>query len=138
MAEVNEAVETTKKQDNGKWIKLGAIVLALILIFNLFGGDKFAKKAEKVLVNDYKQEMEEYDAKSIKVKAKLVGKNKEAMVYCFDLKASCKLNGEKIEHYTFVFMYSDGESCYALDEIEYNKERKKDSKEVAMLRLSRY
>lgn len=146
MSEINETLETAKaaatevaakvKQSKyAGWIKIGAVVLAAILVISLIGSlfsDKNAKAAEKRLVTSIEELLEEADFTGIKVKAKLVAKNKDAYLYCFDTTVTCKYDGEKETKTSFYIMYADGEDIFLLNEFDYEKENKKDAREIAI------
>lgn len=73
----NEYVKKVNKYKYSKFIKIGAAIIAVILIFNFFGwifGDKNAKKAEKLLVSDITIMLEDEGATNCNVKAKAIGK----------------------------------------------------------------
>ena len=125
----NEYVAKVNKSQYAKFIKLGAVIIAIVLIFNLFGwifGDNNAKKAQKYLVTEITTMLENDSATNCKVKAKAIGKNEDASLYAFDTIVSCKYSGEKIEYTSFYIIYYDGEDAFVTSESEYQKENKSD------------
>lgn len=136
----NEHVQKIKNSKYSKLVKLGAIVLAVVLVVSLFSavfGNKNAQKAEKQVVSEYTELLEENGAKNVKIKTKLIAKNKDADLYCFDTTASCKYEGEKRKQSSFVVAYSDGKETYLVVQYEYEKENKSIKKEMAFAALSR-
>lgn len=136
----NEYVKKINNSKYAKLIKFGAIALAVILVFSIFGGlfgDKNAKKAEEKVISEYTEMLEDYGAKNVKVKTKLIAKNKEANMYCFDTTASCKYEGNKRKQSSFIVAYSDGEETYLVVQYEYEKENKSIKKELAFSALSK-
>lgn len=136
----NEYVQKIKGSKHAKLIKIGAVALAVILVISLFSGifgNKNVKKAEKQIISEYTEMLEDEGAKNVKVKTKLIAKNKEADLYCFDTKASCKYEGEKRKQNSYIVVYSDGEESYLVVQYEYEKENKSIKKEMAFSALSR-
>lgn len=136
----NEHVQKIKNSKNAKLIKIGAIALAVILVISLFSGgfgNKNVKKAEKQIVSEYTEILEDEGAGNIKIKTKLIAKNKAADLYCFDTTASCKYEGEKRKQSSFIVVYSDGKESYLVAQYEYQKENKSIKRELAFSALSR-
>lgn len=136
----NEHVEKIKKSKYGKYIKIAAIVVVIVLAFNLIGsifGDGKTKKAQKYIVSEYTTEYKEDSYKNVKVKAKAVGKNKSSHLYCFDVTVTGKYYNDKVKDTSFVIVYSDGTETYIARDYEYSSSNKKDVKEIALAALSR-
>jgi hypothetical protein len=135
--------EHVQKINNGKYtklIKIGAGVLAVVLVFSIFSaivGDKKAKRAEEQIIEEYTEMLEDMGAKKVDIDADLIAKNKDANLYCFDTNASCKYEGKNREQDSFVIVYSDGDTEYLVVQYEYNKENKSIKKELALAALVR-
>ncbi len=136
----NEHVQKIKGSKHASLIKIGAIALAVILVISLFSGgfgNKKVKKAEKQIVSEYTEMLKDEGAKNVKVKTRLIAKNKEADLYCFDTTASCKYEGEKRKQSSFIIVYSDGKETNLVTQYEYEKESKSIKREMAFSALSR-
>lgn len=136
----NEYVSKIKKSKYSKYIKIGSIILAVILVFNIVGavfGDKKASKAGKAIVSEYTTEYKDDSYTNVKVKTKAIGKNKSAHLYCFDVTITAKYYNDKVKDTYFVIAYSDGSEAYAVREIEYNESNKSEKKDYAISVLSR-
>ena len=137
----NENVKKLKAHKHYKWIKLGAVVLAVILVFVIIGGlfgDKNARKAEKYIKNDIVEAFEDADYKSVKVKTKVIGKNKDSDLYAVDTVIKAKdSDGEKEEVMMIFIIYSDGNEVYDVNSYAYEKGNKSDIKEVALAALAK-
>lgn len=137
---VTESVEKINGSSYGKWIKIAIAVVAVILVFSLLSslfGNKNVKKAEKQLVNEYTEMLEDEGAEKVKIKTKLIAKNKDADLYCFDTTATCKYEGEKKKQGSFVIVYSDGEEAFLVMRYEYDKQNKSIKRELAYSALSK-
>ena len=129
---------TTNKNGNdyGKLIKIGAAILAVILIFSLFG-NKYARRAEDKIVEEFTEMLEDYGAKNIKVKTNVIGKNKDAGMYCVDTTAKCKYEGETKSQSSYILVYSDKEGTVLVRQFEYTKENKRDIRDIALASLAK-
>lgn len=127
----NEYVKKVKSNKNYKYIRLGAIVVAVLLvvgIFNaLFGGDKYSKKAVKAV----KDEIVTYNSmvgyKDFNIKTKVVGKNKKQHFYIVDGEYTCKDGaGDKVEGSDIYIVYSYKERTNVEESYPYsdNQSRK--------------
>lgn len=137
----NEYIAKANKSKYSKFIKIGAVVVALILLFNLFSfifGDRNAKKAEEYLKTDIITAFEDSEAKNLKVETKVIGKNEENHLYAIDTIVSGKnANGENHTTMQIAIVYSDGNESYGVNCYDYDKENKNDVKEVALSALVR-
>lgn len=140
MSEANEALNKIKQSKYSKFIKIGAIVVALIILFNLFSfifGDRNAKKAQDAMETEIVTMLDEGGATSHNIKSKAIGKNKDASLYAFDTTVKYEVSGSKYESKSFIIVYSDGKDSYSVKEYKYDNDNKKDVKEVALSALIR-
>ncbi len=138
----NEYVAKVNKSKYSKFIKIGAVVVALIVLFNLFSfifGDKNAKKAQESLVSELTTALQSENLTNIKIDAKAIGKNEDADLYAFDTTVKCKYNSQNMDYTAFYIVYYDEETkdSYIYNEREYDKETKNDMKEITYSLLTR-
>lgn len=136
----NQIMQKMNSSKYAKFLKIGAVVLAVLLAFGLFNalfGNKAAKAAKKEIESQYTALYEEAGYKDISVKSKLIGKNTSADMYCFDTTINAKNEGEKVKFTTFILVHSDGEDVYCARNYDYEKANKKDVKEIALASLTR-
>ena len=110
------------------------------MAFNLcksISADKYAKKAQDEIKASITSMLKDEDVENIKVKAKAIGKNKDAGLYCFDVTATGKYQSEKFEYTSFVIVLSDSDMVSTYREFEYDKETKDIEREMALAALSR-
>lgn len=139
----NEYVQKVNKSKYSKFIKIGAVIVAIILIVNVFGwifGDKKAKKAQDFIVSEITTMLKNEDATNCKVNATAIGKNSDASLYAFDTTVSCKYAGEDFDYSAFYILYYDSddvENSYIFKEYEYQDENKRDMRDIALASLSK-
>lgn len=136
----NEYVAKANKSKYSKFIKIGAVVVALIILFNLFSfifGDRNAKKAQDAMETEIVTMLDKGGATSHNIKSKVIGKNKDASLYAFDTTVKCEVSGNKHESTSFIIVYSDGKDSYSVKEYKYDSENKNNVKEVALSALVR-
>lgn len=135
----NKYVQKAKKSKHYKLIKIGAAVLAIVLVFALvnaiFGGNKHKveKQVETVLTQDY----EHIGAKNVKIDAKVIAQNKGSHLYLLDIKGSWMFSGSLISENTFVIVDCSGKNPKRVYESEYYEHTKEEQKEVALSHLSK-
>ena len=129
---VAKVMDKVNKSKYATFIKVGAVVLAVILVFNIFGGGKGAK-AEKFLKQYVAEEDLGLGAKI--TSSKVVAKNKDANLYLIDAKTKYTKTGEKFKTYYVVLL--DGENSDVVFEADYDSETKSITKERALSYLVR-
>lgn len=120
----NEYVKKVKSNKNYKYIKLGAVVVAVLLVigvFNLlFGGDKYSKKAVKAVKNDIVTYGGLAGLSSFKIDTDVVEANKKLHLYIIDSEYTCKNGaGEKVEEAYIYIVYSDKDKSEVLESYPY-------------------
>lgn len=84
--------------------------------------------------------LEDEGATNCNVKAKAIGKNKDASLYAFDTTVSCKYAGKDFDYSAFFILYYDSddvENSYIFKEYEYQDENKRDMRDIALASLSK-
>ena len=140
----NEYVQKINKHKNGKWIKLGAAFLAIILVISLLGAifsDKNAKLAEEAV----EKELDTYDLVAnamfdstdvsvLYIKTKTIKKNKKSkdkFYYCVDTEITAEKNGKKVKgNCYYIVCVSKGEAV-PLEEFIYTAKNKSKQKKAA-------
>ena len=137
----NEYVKKVKQSKHFNLIKIGAIIIAALLIFNVFKvifGDGNAKKAEKFVRSDIVSAFEGAGIDDYKIKTEIIEKNKGSNIYAIDVVVKgTKPNGEKSTSMQFVLVYSNAGNVYAVNGYDYQKENKKDIKDVVLALLAK-
>ncbi len=137
----NEYVKKTKQSKHYKWIKLAVIIIAVLLVFNIFKGlfgDKNASKAEKFAKSEIITSFEAAGIDDYKITTDVIGKNKDSNLYAIDVVVKgTKPNGEKSTSMQIVIVYSDGDSVYGVNGYEYEKGNKKDIRDIALASLAK-
>lgn len=136
----NEYANRTDKSKFSILIKIGAAVVAVVVIFNLFGlifGDKNVKKAEDYLTGEIMTMLEQVGATDASVKAKAIGKNKDASLYAFDTTIKGKVDGEKYESTSFIIVHYDKDYQSIVYEFVYDDSDKREQKDVTLAMLAK-
>lgn len=136
----NEYVKKVNKSKYSKLIKIGAVAIALVVIYNVFFflfADKKAQKAQEFLVTEITDIFKEDPSSECNVKASAIGKNEDSALYAFDTTINCKFDGKSEEYTAFYIVCYDDECAYLLEEYQYTKENKKDMKDITLATLSR-
>lgn len=139
----NEYVKKVNKSKYGKIIKIGTVVVAAILLFNLFGwifGDKKAKNAQDFLISQIQLLSETKNMDECKVEAKIIGKNEDASMYAFDTTVTVKYMNNELKTSSYVVLYYDEDNefnSYTVGEYEYENDNKNDMKDIALAKLAK-
>lgn len=136
----NEYANRTDKSKFPTLIKIAAAVVAVVVVFNLFGlifGDKNVKKAEDYLTGEIMTMLEQVGATDASVKAKAIGKNKDASLYAFDTTIKGKVDGEKYESTSFIIVRYDKDYQSILYEFVYDDSDKRDQKDMTFAMLAK-
>lgn len=137
----NEYVQKIKQHKHYKYIKIGAIVIAAILVFCIVSGlfaDKNAQKAEEYLKSDIVASLQESGVNDVKVKTNVIGKNQDSSLYAIDTVVDAKLpDGQKFTYSEYTIVYSDGETVLEVNGFEYTDADKNDIKDIALASLAK-
>lgn len=136
----NEYANRTDKRKFPTLIKIAAAVVTVVVVFNLFGlifGDKNVKKAEDYLTGEIMTMLEQVGATDASVKAKAIGKNKDASLYAFDTTIKGKVDGEKYESTSFIIVRYDKDYQSILYEFVYDDSDKRDQKDMTFAMLAK-
>lgn len=136
----NEYVKKVNKSKFSTIIKIGAAVVAVVVIFNVFSlifGDKNVKKAEDYLTTELMTMLDQAGATDTSVKTKAIGKNKDASLYAFDTTIKGKVDGEKDEYTSFIIVHYDKEYQAIVYEFGYDDSNKRDKKDVTLAMLAK-
>ncbi len=138
----NEYVAKVNKSKYAKLIKIGAVVIGLIIVFNVFSfifSDKDAKKAQDNLVSELTTALQSENCTNIKIDSKAIGKNEDAALYAFDTTVKYKYDSQNQEYSAFYIVYYDKETndSFITREFEYDNKTKKDMKDIALGVLAR-
>lgn len=139
----NEYVKKVNKSKYSLLIKIGAVAIALVVVYNLFFfifGDKKAKKAQDFLISQIELLSENENMDECKVEAKIIGKNEDASMYAFDTIVNAKYMNRESKTYSYIVIYYDEENefnSYMVGEYQYENENKQDMKDIALAKLAR-
>ena len=139
----NEYVKKVNKSKYSKLIKICAVAIALVVIYNLFFfifGDKKAKKAQDFLISQIELQAVNENIDECNVEAKIIGKNEDASMYAFDTIVNAKYMNQKAKTSSYIVIYYDEENefnSYTVGEYEYEKENKRDMKDIALAKLAK-
>lgn len=139
----NEYVKKVNKSKYSLLIKIGAVAIALVVIYNVFFfifGDKKAKKAQDFLISQIELLSENENMDECKVEAKIIGKNEDASMYAFDTTVNAKYMNREAKTYSYIVIYYDEENefnSYTVGEYQYENENKQDMKDIALAKLAK-
>ena len=136
----NEYVKKVNKSKYSKLIKIGAVAIALVVIYNVFFflfADKKAQKAQEYMTSEIVAILKDGGATNESVKAKAIGKNEDADMYAFDTTIKYKANGKDYETTSYFLVYSGDEGSYLVNRYDYEDENKQDMKDIVLAKLAR-
>lgn len=95
------------------------------------------KKAEDYLTGEIMTMLEQAGATDASVKAKAIGKNKDASLYAFDTTIKGKVDGEKYESTSFIIVRYDKDYQSIVYEFVYDDSDKRDQKDMTFAMLAK-
>lgn len=126
------------RKNQPKWMKIGAVIVFVIILFGLFNlifGDKSVGKAE----NYVKQVVTEQFAAAdkIDISTKVVAKNETNNVYAIDTKIKVKFSGQQETDQAFILVCVEKDDIYILREYSYDDSNRRDVLEVVYASVAR-
>lgn len=135
----NEYVKKVNKSKYAIFIKIGAVIVALVVAYNAFFfifGDKKAKKAQETLEAEFVSLIDDGGGQKESIESKTIAKNEEAYLYLVDATVKYKVDGQSHTESGFYIVYCDDENSFTVKQYKYDKESKNTMKEFALAKLA--